>query len=38
VTITPSPLKQTSITDTPGRRSIRFNAVVTRTSPSFASR
>ena len=37
VTITPSGPKLTSITDAPGRRSIRLNAVVARTSSSSAS-
>ena len=35
VTITPSAPKLTSITDAPGRRSSRLNAVVARTSSSF---
>ncbi len=34
VTITPSAPKPTSITHAPGRRSMRFNAVVARTSSS----
>ena len=38
VTITPSAPNETSVTDAPGRRSIRLNPVVTRTSSSFASR
>ena len=38
VTITPSPPKLTSTTDAPGKRSSRLNAVLTRTSLSFASR
>jgi hypothetical protein len=38
VTITPSAPKLTSITDAPGRRSIRLNALVMRMSPSLASR
>lgn len=38
VTITPSEPKLTSMTDAPGSPSSRFNAVLTRTSSSFASR
>jgi hypothetical protein len=38
VTITPSGPKLTSMTAAPGRRSSRLNALVTRTSSSFASR
>ena len=38
VTTTPSAVKLTSITDAPGRRSSRLNAVVTRTSPSSQGR
>src|SRR3954451_8002430 len=34
LTITPSTVKLTSITDAPDRRKSRLNAVVTRTSPS----
>jgi hypothetical protein len=34
LTITPSALKLTSITDAPGKRKSRLNAVVTRMSPS----
>jgi hypothetical protein len=36
VTITPSAANETPITDAPGRRSIRLNAVLRRTSPSRA--
>ena len=35
VTITARSENSTSLTDAPGSPSIRFNAVVTRTSPSF---
>ena len=38
VTITPSRPNSTPITDAPGSRSIRLNAVLTRTSPSLKSR
>jgi hypothetical protein len=38
VTITPSPVKLTSTTEAPGKRSSRLNAVTTRTSPSLQGR
>ena len=38
VTITASDPNATSLTHAPGSPSIRFNAVVTRTSPSFVDR
>jgi len=38
VTTTPSVANTTSTIDAPGRRNSRLNAVLARTSPSFASR